>query len=65
MANQYAWGSTDRERERLASRGDGLRPATERLFRAAGIGPGMRVLDCGSDGGNVSIIAAEMATSSR
>ena len=64
MANEYAWGSTDRERQRLASQGDALRPATERLFRAAGIGPGMRVLDCGSGGGDVSIIAAELVTSS-
>jgi protein-L-isoaspartate O-methyltransferase len=64
MANQYAWGNTDQERERLASQGDALRPATERLFRAAGIGPGMRVLDCGSGGGDVSIIAAELVTPS-
>ena len=56
MANQYAWGNTDQERERLASQGDALRPATERLFRAAGIGPGARVLDCGSGGGDVSLI---------
>ncbi|OBK24307.1 hypothetical protein A5634_02930 [Mycobacterium asiaticum] len=60
MANQYAWGETDRERQRLAIQGDALRPATERLFRAAGIGPGMRVLDCGSGGGDVSIIAGEL-----
>jgi SAM-dependent methyltransferase len=64
MANQYAWSNTDRERDRLARQGDALRPATERLFRAAGIGPGMRVLDCGSGGGDVSIIAAELVTSS-
>ena len=63
MANEYAWGDTDRERQRLASQGDALRPATERLFRVAGIGPGMRVLDCGSGGGDVSIIAAELVTS--
>lgn len=64
MANQYVWSNTDRERERLASQGDALRPATERLFRSAGIGPGARVLDCGSGGGDVSIIAAELVTSS-
>jgi ubiquinone/menaquinone biosynthesis C-methylase UbiE len=64
MANRYAWGNTDRERERLESQGDALRAATERLFRAAGISPGMRVLDCGSGGGDVSIIAAELVTSS-
>jgi cyclopropane fatty-acyl-phospholipid synthase-like methyltransferase len=64
MANQYTWANTDRERQRLAGRGDALRPATERLFQAAGIGPGMHVLDCGSGGGDVSIIAAELVTSS-
>jgi len=64
MANQYAWSNTERERERLASQGDALRPATERLFRAAGIGTGARVLDCGSGVGDVSIIAAELVTSS-
>jgi ubiquinone/menaquinone biosynthesis C-methylase UbiE len=41
-----------------------LRPATERLFQAAGIGPGARVLDCGSGGGDVSVIVAELATPS-
>lgn len=64
MENQYAWSNTDRERERLASQGDALRPATEKLFRAAGIGPGARVLDCGSGGGDVSIIVSELVTSS-
>jgi ubiquinone/menaquinone biosynthesis C-methylase UbiE len=64
MADQYHLSNTDRERERLASQGAALRPATERLFRAAGIGPGARVLDCGSGGGDVSIIAAELVTSS-
>ena len=64
MASQYAWGNTEDERQRLASQGDALRPATERLFQAAGIGPGMRVLDCGSGGGDVSIIAAELVTPS-
>jgi SAM-dependent methyltransferase len=64
MENEYAWGSSDRERQRLASQGDLLRPATERLFRAAGIGPGARVLDCGSGGGDVSVIVAELVTPS-
>jgi SAM-dependent methyltransferase len=36
----------------------------ERLFRAAGIGPGARVLDCGSGGGDVSDILAELVTPS-
>jgi ubiquinone/menaquinone biosynthesis C-methylase UbiE len=64
MGDQYAWASSDQERQRLASQGEALRPSTERLFRAAGIGPGMCVLDCGSGGGDVSVIAAELVTPS-
>ena len=64
MENDYVWSNTDRERERLASQGDALRFATERLFQAAGIGPGAQVLDCGSGGGDVSTILAELVTSS-
>jgi ubiquinone/menaquinone biosynthesis C-methylase UbiE len=64
VANDYVWASSDQERQRLASQGDGLRPATERLFRAAGIGAGARVLDCGSGGGDVSVIVAELVTPS-
>lgn len=64
MGNEYAWGSSDQERQRLASQGDLLRPATERLFRAAGIGPGARVLDCGSGGGDVAVIVADLVTPS-
>jgi len=64
MGNEYAWGSSDQERQRLTAQGDLLRPATERLFRAAGIGPGARVLDCGSGGGDVSVILAELVTPS-
>jgi ubiquinone/menaquinone biosynthesis C-methylase UbiE len=64
VSNQYAWGNTEDERQRLASQGDALRPATRRLFQAAGIGPGMHVLDCGSGAGDVSIIAAELVTAS-
>jgi ubiquinone/menaquinone biosynthesis C-methylase UbiE len=64
MGNDYVWASSDQERQRLASQGDLLRPATERLFRAAGIGPGARVLDCGSGGGDVSVIVAELVAPS-
>lgn len=64
MANEDVWGNRDQERQRLASQGDALRPATEKLFRDAGIGPEMHVLDCGSGGGDVSLIAAELVTSS-
>jgi ubiquinone/menaquinone biosynthesis C-methylase UbiE len=64
VANEYTWASSDQERQRLASQGDALRPVTERLFRAAGIGTGMQVLDCGSGGGDVAVILADLVTSS-
>jgi ubiquinone/menaquinone biosynthesis C-methylase UbiE len=35
---------------------------TERLFRAAGIGPGMSVLDAGCGHGDVSFLAAELVS---
>ena len=37
-----------------------IRPYTERYFRAAGLAPGMRVLELGSGVGDVSLIAAEI-----
>jgi SAM-dependent methyltransferase len=37
-----------------------MQPATERLLRGAGIGPGMRVLDVGSGAGDVALISGEM-----
>jgi predicted O-methyltransferase YrrM len=57
---EYALAQRDAEFERLgrqAARDDGL---TERLFRAAGIGPGMRVLDVGCGAGHVSALAARL-----
>jgi len=56
----YALGSTDRERQRLMRQGAILRDITASAFRAAGIGPGMRVLDVGCGVGDVAILAAEM-----
>jgi len=57
----YALGSTDRERQRLMRQGAFLRDITATAFRAAGIGPGMRVLDIGSGVGDVALLAAELA----
>jgi SAM-dependent methyltransferase len=56
----YVLGETDLEHERLTRQAAILRPFTERLFRDAGIGPGMRVLDIGSGLGDVSILAAAL-----
>jgi ubiquinone/menaquinone biosynthesis C-methylase UbiE len=56
----YAMGSTDRERRRLMRQGELLRELLADAFRAAGIRPGMRVLDIGSGAGDVAMLAAEM-----
>lgn len=60
----YAMGASDRERERLMRQGTILREPLAAAFRAAGITPGMRVLDIGSGVGDVSILAAEMVGTS-
>ena len=41
----YALGRTSAEYERLIEQAEVLRPLTERVLRAAGIGAGMHVLD--------------------
>nr|MBA2276460.1 class I SAM-dependent methyltransferase [Chloroflexia bacterium] len=53
-------GRAPAERSRLISQGGVFRPLTERLFVAAGLVPGMRVLDLGSGAGDVALLAAEM-----
>jgi ubiquinone/menaquinone biosynthesis C-methylase UbiE len=58
-AADYAIGSTDRERQRLMRQGAVLRGFLASAFRAAGIGPGMRVLDLGCGVGDVAMLAAE------
>jgi SAM-dependent methyltransferase len=56
----YALGYTTDEHNRLARQAALLAPCTERLFRAAGIGPGHRVLDLGSGGGDVSLLLSQL-----
>jgi ubiquinone/menaquinone biosynthesis C-methylase UbiE len=55
----YALGSSDRERQRLMQQGAVLREPLAAAFRAAGLAPGMRVLDIGSGAGDVAMLAAE------
>ncbi len=59
-ATDYAMGSSDRERQRLMRQGAVLREPLAAAFRAAGIEPGMRVLDIGSGAGDVAMLAAEL-----
>lgn len=56
----YVLGHSDHELERLLAQASILRPVTRRLLAAAGVGPGMRVLDVGTGAGDVALLAAEM-----
>jgi ubiquinone/menaquinone biosynthesis C-methylase UbiE len=56
----YALGSSDRERQRLMQQGAILREPLAAAFRAAGIGPGMRILDIGSGAGDVALLVADL-----
>jgi SAM-dependent methyltransferase len=56
----YLLGRTEAEERRLQRQAALLEPATRRLFAAAGIGAGMRVLDLGSGAGDVAMLAAAM-----
>jgi SAM-dependent methyltransferase len=64
MTDSYALDNTEAEQIRLSRQAAALRPMTERLFRAAGIGRGMSVLDVGCGVGDVSAIAAELVAQS-
>src|SRR5580693_7061984 len=59
-ANAYALGYTDAEHLRLVRQARLLAPFTERLFRDAGVGTAMRVLDIGCGMGDVSMLAAQI-----
>lgn len=61
---EYQLGSTASERERLTHQGRVLAPATHMILHAAGVRPGMRVLDLGSGVGDVAFVAAELVASS-
>jgi ubiquinone/menaquinone biosynthesis C-methylase UbiE len=58
--SNYVLGQSTHEYERLMLQGRVLRPYTEKFFRAAGISPGMRVLDLGSGVGDVALLAADI-----
>lgn len=56
----YVLGNSAGEQERLMLQGRVLRPYTERYFRAAGLGGGMRVLDVGAGMGDVALLCADI-----
>jgi len=56
----YVFLDRDEEQRRLIAQARLFDPSTGRLFAAAGLAPGMRVLDLGSGAGNVAILAAGM-----
>ncbi len=58
--SSYAMGFTNRERERLIRQGTIMREPTAATFHAAGIGPGMHVLDLGSGVGDVAMLVADL-----
>src|SRR5579864_8700808 len=58
--SDYVLGESVHEYERLTLQSRLLRPYTEKFFRSAGLGPGMRVLDIGSGMGDVALLAADI-----
>jgi SAM-dependent methyltransferase len=59
-APSYVLGHSARELERLGAQARLIDPMTRRYFFAAGIGPGMRVLDVGSGAGHTAVLAAQL-----
>src|SRR6185436_4169026 len=59
-ADTYALGRTDSETQRLILQNQIYGPLTRRFFEAAGIGPGMKVLEVGSGAGDVALLLAEL-----
>jgi cyclopropane fatty-acyl-phospholipid synthase-like methyltransferase len=58
--SHYEFGSGEDELARLELQGRALAPATRTIFAAAGIRPGMRVLDLGCGAGDVAFVAADL-----
>jgi len=59
----YALGHAPSELERLQAQAGYLRRITEAIWRAAGIGAGMRVLDAGCGAGDTTFLAADLVGS--
>lgn len=57
---EYLLGHSEPEIQRLLSQANILEPITMRLLHAAGIAPGMRILDIGCGAGDVSFLAGRL-----
>src|SRR4030095_13108573 len=58
--NDYVLGHANQELARLVSQGSFFGELTEQVLRAAGLAPGMHVLDVGCGAGDVSFLAASL-----
>lgn len=56
----YILAHSDREIRRLKHQADIINPITRRILLAAGIAPGMRVLDVGCGAGDVSLLISDL-----
>src|SRR5204863_6578634 len=56
----YTFTERVHEQRRRSSQAAGFDPLTDRVFQAAGLGVGMRVLDLGSGAGDVAMLAARL-----
>lgn len=60
ISPKYVLGSSDQEIARLDAQAASIEAATRLLLRAAGLGPGQRVLDLGTGLGHVARLVAEL-----
>jgi tRNA A58 N-methylase Trm61 len=60
MTDGYLLGQSAAETQRLQLQARVIAPHSAQLFRFAGIGPGMRVLDVGCGAGDVSLLLADL-----
>jgi ubiquinone/menaquinone biosynthesis C-methylase UbiE len=60
LSPEYMLGRSESETRRLMLQHQLFAPITRRLFEAAGIGRGMRVLDVGSGAGDVALLLADL-----